>query len=289
MKPAPFEYARPTTVAEVNALLGEADGEAKVLAGGQSLVPLLNFRLATPRLLVDINRIDDLSGIDRTNGTLRLGALTRLRSLEADPQVRATIPLLSAAAEWVGHVQIRNRGTVGGTLAHADPAAEIPAICLLLDAEVRVAGRRGERTIAVRDLLAGFLTTTLDEDELVVELRVPIPSEGERWGFREFAPRRGDFALAGAAATISLDQGGAIQQARIVVFGTAEQPVRPAEAEAALRGRRPSEDLLAGAATLAAESAGADDPRPDAQYRKSLTRALVHRALDDAVGEGARA
>ena len=168
MKPPDFEYARPATVDEAIECLASA-GEAKVLAGGQSLVPLLNFRLAMPSLLVDINRVAGLAGIGINDGYLRVGALTRMRRLEVDPIVRQTIPQLAAAAAWVGHVQIRNRGTVGGSLAHADPAAEIPAVCLLHDAEVTAVGPDGPRQIASAELALGFLTTSLAEDEILTE------------------------------------------------------------------------------------------------------------------------
>jgi carbon-monoxide dehydrogenase medium subunit len=285
MKPPDFEYARPTSAREAAILLREARGEGKILAGGQSLVPLLNFRLARPGLLVDLNAVAELAFVRAADGVLRVGAMTRMRVLELDPLVRQAHPLLADAARWVGHVQIRNRGTVGGSVAHADPAAEIPAACVLLDAELVALGPDGERTIPAGEFFDGFLTTTLSEDEVLTEMRFPLPRDGERFGFREFAHRRGDFALAGAAVSLVTNPDGEIQDARIAVFGTADRPVRAAAAEGALRSRRPS-DSFAEAALLAADAIAADDPRPDATYRRTLTETLVRRALLDAAGSG---
>jgi aerobic carbon-monoxide dehydrogenase medium subunit len=285
MKPPDFEYARPASVPAAVDLLAAAGGEAKVLAGGQSLVPLLNFRLASPRLLVDINRIPELAYLRQREGWLEVGAATRTRRLELDPIVRELIPSLVTAASWVGHVQIRNRGTVGGSIAHADPAAEIPAMCVLLGAEMVVAGPRGERRVAADELFAGFLTTTLAEDELVTEVRFPIPAGGASFGFREFAQRRGDFALAGAAVSLERHGNGPIHAARIAVFGTHDRPIRALEAETGLRGERPGAAAFAAPGARAANIAGADDPRPDAAYRRSLVATLVQRALEDAAGQ----
>jgi carbon-monoxide dehydrogenase medium subunit len=287
MKPPDFEYARPSSVPEAVALLAAAGGDGKILAGGQSLVPLLNFRLATPALLVDINRISELGYVVEDGETLRVGAGTRMRTLELDPLVRERIPILRAAAAWVGHVQIRNRGTVGGSIAHADPAAEVPAICALLDAELVAVGPRGERRIAASSFFAGFLTTDLREDEVLVEARFPIPAPAARWGFREFAQRRGDFALAGAAAMISGAADGTVDQARVVVFGTADRPLRATDAEVGLAGATLSPHAIAAAASSAAAAAAAEDPRPDADYRRRLTETMVRRALEDAVAHRA--
>ena len=287
MKPPAFEYARPATVAEAVACLTSAQGDAKILAGGQSLVPLLNFRLASPKLLVDMNRVEGLAGIAVVDGQLRIGAMTRTRRLEVDPIVRDSFPGLSAAASWVGHVQIRNRGTVGGSLAHADPAAELPAMCLLYEAEVIAVGPNGERRIACEDLALGFLTTSLAEDEILTEIRVPAPPAGEGWGFREFAPRRGDFALAGAATRIGMSANGTMERPMVVVFGTSDRPARMAEAEALLDGRPPTEASLGDAARLAADTIAAEDPRPDAAYRRRLMSTLIQRALLDASAIGA--
>ena len=282
MKPPDFEYARPTSIAAAVDLLAAADGEAKVLAGGQSLVPLLNFRLAAPTMLIDINRIPELAFLRQHDGWLEIGAMTRMRALELDPIVRELVPIVARAATWVGHVQIRNRGTVGGSIAHADPAAELPAICVLLGAEVLVVGPRGERRLPADDLFSGFLTTTLAEDEILTEVRFPLPVAGETFGFQEFAHRRGDFALAGAAVSLRRTSDGHVEHARVAVFGTADRPVRVAEAEAALIGAAAGPAAFDGAAEAAADSVAAADPRPDAAYRRTLIATLVRRALDDA-------
>ncbi|MGZ8771630.1 MAG: FAD binding domain-containing protein [Aeromicrobium sp.] len=290
MKPPAFAYVPATTVEEAIVALASSQGDAKILAGGQSLVPLLNFRLAAPSTLVDINRIPNLAGIKVADGRLHIGATTRARVLELDPLVRETVPILAAAARWVGHVQIRNRGTVGGSIAHADPAAELPAMCRLLDATIELAGRSGTRTVEAGDLFLGFLTTTIDEDEVLTGISIPVLDSRERWGFEEFAHRRGDFALAGSGVVVRRSTEGTIDQARIVVFGTADRPMRAERAETSLAGAHPSADLVAHAAMLAAEEAMDDDPRPDAGYRRRLAQTMVSRALTKALlSDGAEA
>ena len=285
MKPAPFEYVRPASVSEAVAILAAADGEAKVLAGGQSLVPLLNFRLASPRMLVDMSGIAGLDRIERDGDRVRIGAMTRMRRLESDPLVREAIPVLAAAAGWVGHVQIRNRGTVGGSIAHADPAAEIPAVCLLLDAGLTAVGSGGSRRILAEDFFAGFLTTDLSDDEILTEVDLLVPRRDDRWGFREFAPRRGDFALAGATVKISFGIDDLTATSRIVIFGTGDRPVRSRAGEAVLDGQALTPQIIVGAAEVAADEALADDARPDSSYRRSLTATMVRRALEDAAAE----
>jgi aerobic carbon-monoxide dehydrogenase medium subunit len=282
MKPPAFEYVRPATVSDAVASLAAAGGDGKVLAGGQSLVPLLNFRLASPSVLVDMNGVDGLDGIERHGDRLRIGAMTRMRRLETDPLVREAVPLLAAAASWVGHVQIRNRGTVGGSIAHADPAAEIPAVCVLLDAELTAIGPAGSRRIAANDFFAGFLTTDLADDEVLTEIELPIPGNRDRWGFREFAPRHGDFALAGATVLITTRADDLTESGRIVVFGTDDRPVRSPTAEALLSGQRLTREVIERAGEAAAQEALADDARPDQAYRRILTATMVRRALEDA-------
>ena len=281
MKPADFEYLRPRTVIEAAKALEDAGGEGKLLAGGQSLVPLMNFRLSSPRLLVDLNSVPDLDRIDVEDGVLRIGAMARTRALETDSRVRDTVPLLTAAASCVGHVQIRNRGTVGGSVAHADPAAEVPAICVLLDANLEVVGTNGTRTVPASEFFMGFFTTQLEESEVLTAIRFPVRRPQERWGFREFAHRRGDFALAGAAVTLNMD-GDQIADARIGIFGTSDRPVRSATAESSLVGGPASAERMSEAARIAADEASADDPRPDASYRRTVTETMVVRALADA-------
>jgi CO/xanthine dehydrogenase FAD-binding subunit len=286
MKPPAFDYARPTTVDEAVALLADSSGEAKLLAGGQSLVPLMNFRLAAPDLLIDLNHVEGLASLEAGNGQLRIGSMTRTRVLELDPLVRESIPVLAAAATWIGHVQIRNRGTVGGSIAHADPAAELPALCLLLDATLVAVSSRGSRVIPAADAFVGFLTTDLLEDEVLTEIRFPMPAPGTAWGFGEYAQRRGDFALSGAAALLA-GRDGKDGGTRIVVFGGAERPLRATSAEGVLRGQAATTDLIAQAARVAADETTADDSRPDASYRRVLTETLVRRALEDASARAA--
>jgi carbon-monoxide dehydrogenase medium subunit len=283
VKPAPFDYVRPTTVAEAASHLRDAEGEGKILAGGQSLIPLLNFRLASPKLVVDLNPISELAYVRPGDGVLSIGAMTRARTVERDEQVRRLIPILAHAVSWVGHVQIRNRGTVGGSIAHADPAAELPAIALLLDGSLTVVGGAGERKVSAEELLVGFLTTSLDEDEIVTEVQLRVPSGSTSWGFREFAPRHGDFALAGAAVLITTDDAGRTEEARVVVFGGPDRALRAADAERALVGSELTPRLADQVASLASTETLADDPRPDAAYRQQLTRAMVARALGDAL------
>jgi len=279
MKPAPFRYARPATAAEAVALLASNHGEAKLLAGGQSLVPLLNMRLARPAVLVDLNGARDLGRIEPTpDGGLALGALVRHADLAASPLVRERAPLLAAAARHVGHAAIRNRGTLGGSLAHADPAAELPAAALALDATLGLLGPRGMRRVAAAEFFRGLLSTALAADELLAEVIVPAAAEG--WGFAEVARRPGDFALAGVAA--SLDGGG---RARVVGFGVADRPLRlrAAESLAAAAPRDPAMPARAGAAATA-DCDPATDVHASAEYRRHLAVMLTEDALREAVG-----
>jgi CO/xanthine dehydrogenase FAD-binding subunit len=282
MKPAPFEYFDPTTVDEAVALLGERDGEGKVLAGGQSLVPLLNMRLARPVALVDLRRIEGLDCIREENGALAIGAMTAQRSIERSELVREQLPLLQAATRLIAHPQIRNRGTVGGSLAHADPAAEYPALALALDAEVSATGPSGERTIASSELFLGYLATALAPAEVLTEVRFPKPPAGSGWSVMEVARRHGDFALAGVVATLRLD--GPISEARIALFGVASAPLRAGEAEDLLVGERPGEALFEEAGRRAA--AGIEEPLSDVhasgEFRRHLAATLVKRALAEA-------
>ncbi|HLO34552.1 MAG TPA: xanthine dehydrogenase family protein subunit M [Candidatus Deferrimicrobium sp.] len=281
MKPAPFDYVRPTSVDDAVRLLHGSGGDGKVLAGGQSLVPLMNFRLAAPSLLVDLNGVSNLAYIRPDGDRLSIGPLTRMRHVERDATVRSTLPLLSEAASWVGHVQIRNRGTFGGSLAHADPAAEMPAVALLLDASLTVAGPTGVRTIAAADFFLGFLTTALADDEILTDITLRIPSSGSGWGFQEFAQRHGDFALAGAAVVVSPGEMGRVERASIVVFGGPDAPLRAAAAEAALIGESLTVAVIEHAAALATQVLD-EDPRADTAYRRRLTETMVSRALADA-------
>jgi aerobic carbon-monoxide dehydrogenase medium subunit len=273
MKPAPFRYARAGSLAEATALLAEAPGDAKVLAGGQSLVPMLNMRLVRPTVLVDVNGLRELTGIAPTpEGGLRLGALTRHAELAAAPAVIERAPLLAEAARHVGHAAIRNQGTLGGSLAHADPAAELPAALLALGARVRVTGPRGTREIAAGAFFRGLLSTALEADEILIAVEVPAQPPG--WGFAEVARRPGDFALAGVAAV--LGEG----EVRLVGFGVGDRPLRLSSAERLLAGAT----LDAETAARAGTAAGPDcDPPSDVhgsgEYRRHLATVLAERAL----------
>lgn len=280
MKPPPFSYYDPTTVDEALDLLAEKGDDGKVLAGGQSLIPLLNFRLAHPSALIDINRLGALSGIRRRDGKLEIGALTRHSAVEKSAVVQRGWPLLTEALTYVAHPQIRNRGTFGGSVAHADPAAEIPVALVALDAEVRALSRRGERRIPVRDLFVTHLTTSLESDELLVALEVPASAPHTGFAFVEFARRHGDFALGGAAVLLTLDATGTCTKAAISLLGAATVPYRATAGEQLLVGGRPDAELAAEAAAAAvAEIEPTGDIHGSGEYRKKLIEALVRRAV----------
>lgn len=282
MKPAAFDYARPASVAEAVALLASHAGDAKILAGGQSLVPLLNFRMLRPSLLIDINRLTELDFLCDHAGGLRIGALTRHHALEMSPLVARRFPALGAAMAYVGHLAIRNRGTIGGSLAHADPAAELPMIALLLDAEIRTRSAAGARRLAARDFFLGPLSTALAEDEMVTEIVLPALPPRTGSAFEEFAPRAGDFALAAVAATVSLS-GGKISEARLAAMGVGETPLRLCAVEARLVGQGFTPGLVAAAAQEAREAVEpGTDLRASAEYRRHLFAALTERALSAA-------
>lgn len=285
MKPPPFDYLRAGSVSEILAALAEHRDDAKILAGGQSLVPMMNFRLAAPRLLIDINCVAELASIEVTTAGLTLGALVRWHELESSPIVGAHNPLLQAAVHHIAHYQIRNRGTIGGSSAHADPAAEFPAVALACDATFTLRSLRGARTLAAADFFRGALDTALEPDELLAEIRFPAWPRGRRWGFEEFSRRAGDFALAGAIVLLDLDADGVCHAAFLVSFGVGDQPRRFGEAEDYLRGQRLDRHCLAQAARLAAEHCDANsDMHAPAEYRQALFETLMFRALCSAVG-----
>ena len=280
MKPPKFEYHDPRSVDEAFALLAEHGDDGKALAGGQSLVPLLNFRLAHPEHLIDLNRIGALSGIRREDGTLKIKAMTRQATLEASPLVRDHWPLIGDALHYVAHAQIRNRGTVGGSVAHADPAAELPVVFMVLDAKFRVASARGERTIDPADFFVTHLTTTIEPDEMLVEIDVPPVAPRTGHAFTEFARRHGDFALGGAGALISVDEQGVCQKAALGLLAAAPTPVRASEAESMLVGERIDEALAAKAGERAAAGVQpTGDIHGSAEYRKRLVGVMARRAI----------
>ena len=280
MKPAPFEYAAPATVEEAIALLAGSKGTAKLIAGGQSLLPVMAFRLAAPSLLVDLRKVAGLDRIVIGDEGVRLGAKVRWRDIEDDMRLRDAHPLLVEAVKHVAHYQIRNRGTVGGSLAHADPAAEMPGIAVTCDAELTLVGPAGSRVMAAKDFFLGPLSTALAEDEVLVEVRLPLWSKHRRWAFEEFARRRGDFALAAVALFYDLDDGGRVRDAHIGVIGACQLPHRVTEAEAALEGR--AVDSAAIADAVAAARAAVDPPEDlhaSAKYRRALFGTLLETAL----------
>ncbi len=266
--------------------LAQYGEDAKVLAGGQSLVPLMNLRLARPEVVVDINSIPELGILERRDGELILGALVRHRQLERDPRVREACPVLSRAAACIGYPAIRNRGTVGGSLAHADPAAELGCVLLATGAVVVVESARGRREVRIEDLFVGPYTTCIHPDELLVEVRIPAWTEGARWGFAEFTRHEGGFALALAACAVQLDDVGKVLSARVAVGGVGPVPVRLFEAEASLRGTGLSEEVVAHAAACALSLESYDDVHGPAWYRRRLGRWLVLRSLQQALGGG---
>jgi carbon-monoxide dehydrogenase medium subunit len=283
MKPPKFDYHAPPTVDEAIALLTRYGGEAKVLAGGQSLVPLLNFRLSRPAALVDLNRIPSLAYIREADGYVRLGAMTRQRTIEFSPVVRRRLPLLAEATAFVGHLPIRTRGTIGGSLAHADPAAEYPATLTALGGEVVVRGPRGERTLQAGDLFQSYLATALGADEILTEVRFPAMPDGAGFAFEEFSRRHGDFAIVGIAAMVR-GQGQSCTVARLATAGAGPSPVRLRDAEEILEREGLTEAAIEAAARRAATLV---DPPSDihasADYRRNLTRVLTGRALRRAI------
>jgi CO/xanthine dehydrogenase FAD-binding subunit len=280
MKPAAFDYHAPRSVEETLDLLARFGDDAKVLAGGQSLVPLLNFRLAQPSVIVDVNRVEELSYLRRRDGRLLIGALCRQARLERSAVAREGWGLLGDALELVAHPQIRNRGTVGGSAAHADPAAELPVALSALDARFRARSSRGERALAADDFFVTHLTTALEPDELLVEVEVPPLPAGTGHAFEEYSRRHGDFALGGAAVLYTKNGGGTCSEARIALLGAADTPVRAREAERLLAGRSLDEELAREAAQVATrdiEPTG--DIHGSGAYRKRLIEAMVRRAL----------
>jgi CO/xanthine dehydrogenase FAD-binding subunit len=289
MKPAPFDYTAPTTVAEAVSALSGAEGEAKLLAGGQSLVPLLNMRLARPGLVVDLGRIDGLDTLGEREGRLAIGAMVTKRSVEESSLVASRQPLLHAATTLIAHPQIRSRGTVGGSMAQADPAAEYPAVAVALDAELRAVGTDGERAIRARDFFVTYLTTALQPTEVLTEVTVPVWTEPRGWAITEVARRHGDFAIVGAVVTLALDGGGHCADTRIVLFGVGPVPVRPTAAEEIVNGERPGDDLHRRAGQQASEEIEEpiSDVHASSPYRRHLAAVLTRRALDEAAARAA--
>jgi len=283
MKLPSFDYACPTTITEAIALLATHGGEAKPIAGGQSLVPMLAFRLTAPMLLVDLRKLSELRHIKIADAGVTLGAMVRWRDILNEPALRQAQPLLVAAVEYIAHYQIRNRGTVGGSLAHADPAAELPGIAVTCAADIVARGGAGSRVIAAADFFRGALITALRPDEIVTEIRFPAWPRQRRYGFREFARRRGDFALTAAAVTFDeVEQ--KFRNVRVGAIGIGDRPIRLGAAEHALEGSAMTQAAIASCAAAAAAAVDpADDIHASGVYRKTLIEVMVERALRDAV------
>jgi carbon-monoxide dehydrogenase medium subunit len=291
VKPAPFAYARPGSIDETLALLAEYGDEAKLLGGGQSLVPLLNMRLARPSVLIDLEDIPELAGIS-VNGSVVIRAMTRHAEVEKSAEIASILPILPEALRHVGHAAIRARGTFGGSLAHADPAAELPAVFSALDGEAVIATRNGPRTVPASEFFSTFFTTAVEEDEVLQEVRLQPLTSADRWAFLEVARRHGDFALVGVAAllTISGDgPDGVIERARIALSGVADTPVRASAAESILEGARccDSRTIDDAAAATGASIHPRGDVHASSAYREEVAATLVRRAVTQALEMGA--
>jgi carbon-monoxide dehydrogenase medium subunit len=285
MKPAPFKYYAPTTIQETLATLAKHGYEAKVLAGGQSLIPMMNFRLAQPSILVDVNNVADLSYIRPTkDGGLLVGAMTRQRQVEHDPLVAERAPMVHEAMPKIAYPQIRSRGTLGGSLAHADPSAELPAVSVALNARFRVRSQAGERWVPADEFFLGFFTTVLQPHELLVEVALPPMPPHSGWSFLEVARRHHDFALVGVAAAVAMDGKEQCQQAKMVFFSVGDGPVVARQAAEVLKGQVPTPEAI----REAAEGVARDDVDPSsdinasAEYRRHLVSVLGRRALTQA-------
>jgi CO/xanthine dehydrogenase FAD-binding subunit len=283
MKPPSFLYACPRSLDESLALLAEHGEAAKPLAGGQSLVPLLNLRLAEPRVLIDLNRLPELSYVRRDGETLRIGAMTRHRDLEVSADVAAAEPLLVRAAREIGHLAIRNRGTIGGSVAHADPAAEWPLVAVALDAQLTLRSVAATRTIAARDFFVGPLTTAIGPTEMLTEIEFPAAPSSGGFGFAELSRRPGDFAIVVVACRVARDESGACAAATLAVGGAHGTPIHVAEVEGILRGSRAeADDLRSAAETVARAVDPGSDVHGSADYRRRMAGVLARRALGEA-------
>jgi carbon-monoxide dehydrogenase medium subunit len=286
MKPAPFAYYAPDSIEEALDLMSQhASDEAKILAGGQSLVPAMNFRVVQPAVLVDINRLSELNYIHEDGDVLRVGAMTRERQLEFDPLISKHTPLLSEAMPFIAHPQIRNRGTIGGSLVNADPAAELPVLMLALNARLKARSLSGERWIDVQDFFIGLFTTALAPEEILVEIELPCTAPHTGWAFMEVAPRAGDYALMGVAALVTLDETGKCKGAKLVYLNAGEGPVEAKEAGKLLESEAIHAKLVEAAAALASEKEinpfGNVHTSPD--FQRHLARVLTKKALDQAI------
>ena len=280
MKPAPFDYHAPETLEEVLHLLAEHGDEGKIIAGGQSLVPMLSMRLARPAQLIDVNGVAGLAGIELTDGALRIGATTRERDVERSPLVGPNAPALHEALPLIGHLAIRNRGTVGGSIAHADASAELPAVAMATDATMVVQGPSGERVVTADEFFLGHYTTAIEDDECLVRIDIPTATASAGWSVQEVARRHGDFALVGVAAMVALAADATIAEARLCLFGVGERPLRVAAVESALVGAAATTETFASAAADATRDlTPGSDIHGSGEYRRHLAEVTVRRAL----------
>jgi aerobic carbon-monoxide dehydrogenase medium subunit len=288
MNPSQFAYQRAGSVDEAIALLQEHGEGAKLIAGGHSLLPIMKLRLAEPETLVDIGRIAELRGVRRANGEIAIGALTTHHQIATDAEIRSAVPLLADTAATVGDRQVRNRGTIGGALAHADAAADYPAAILALDATIVAKGSRGERRIPAREFFLDFLTTALQPDEVLIEVRASVPVEGHGWSYQKLANQASGYAIVGVGAVVVVDDG-TCADIRVGVTGTAAVAWRAEATEAALRGKRLENGAVAAAAELVDDGIDAlDDLHGSAEYRRRVTRGLTRRAILVAAGRARR-
>jgi CO/xanthine dehydrogenase FAD-binding subunit len=284
VKPAPFEYFRPRSLDEALALVAEHGGDAKALAGGQSLIPAMNFRLATPSVLVDLNSISGLDYIDDRDGGVRIGGMTRQRALERSTLVTQRFPLIAETMPHIAHPAIRNRGTIGGSLAHADPAAELPAVMLALRSTLVVASPSGTREIPAEEFFVGLFSTAVQTGELLTEIRIPRLPARSGCAFQEISRRHGDFALVGVAAVVRLDENGRCDEARVALLSVGDRPILAAQAVNALKGQMPTPESIRAAAELAAtrDIDPPSDIHASARYRRQLAKVLTRRTLERA-------
>jgi carbon-monoxide dehydrogenase medium subunit len=284
MKPAPFEYHAPDSIEQASDLMTRFVGEAKILAGGQSLVPAMNFRIVQPSALIDLNRVAALGYVRQEDSVLRIGAMTRERELEFNPLISRWAPLLVEAAPHIAHPQIRNRGTIGGSIVNADPAAELPVLMLALSARLKAKNVSGERWIDAQDFFMGMFTTALEPDEILVEIELPASPPRTGWSFLEIAPRAGDYALMGVTALVTLDQNGKCERAKLVYLNAGEGPVEAKEAEKLLIGESLNDGLFESAASRASETEmnpfGNIHTSPE--FQRHLANVLTKKALKQA-------
>lgn len=285
MKPAPFKYHAPHSLEEALSLMNQHADEAKLLAGGQSLVPAMNFRVVQPSLLIDLNRVQEMAYISEDKNALHVGAMARERQLEFNASIETRTPLLHEAVPFIAHPQIRNRGTIGGSIVNADPAAELPVLMLALDARLKAQSISGERWIDAKDFFAGMFTTTLEPNEILVEIELPFMSAHTGWSFMEVAPRAGDYALMGVAALVTLDENGKCTHAKLVYLNAGDGPVDAKDAAKSLKGEILSDALMESAATMASEKEinPFGNVHTSPEFQRHLAKVLTKKALKQAI------